>query len=149
MGDRQSVGGAMIFTVLIASNMAIASSLVSFSGFFSPLTLDFSSISVASLSVILEKSFFRNAFIVFCDELPAYFRMSPISIPSGWGLISFGFGGMMSVALSKTVLVPSGSWKVICACGFTIAVFFRYSKTDCLPVTYLPLMVYSMLVPCS
>ena len=149
MGERQSVGGAMILTVLMASRIAMASSLVIFSGFFSPSTFDFVRISVASLSVILEKSFFRNARTVFCAELDAYFRMSPISMPSGWGLISFGFGGMMSVALSKTYLFPSGSWKVISAWGLTMAVSLRYSNTDCFPVMYLPLIVYSILVPCS
>ena len=149
MGERQSVGGAMIFTCLMAAMIAMASSLVIFSGFFSPSTLDFSSISEAILSVILEKSFLRNALTVFWAELDAYLRMSPISMPSGWGLISFGLGGIMSVALSNTYFVPSGSWNVICAWGFTMAVSLRYSKTDCLPVMYLPLIVYSMDVPCS
>ena len=149
IGERQSVGGAMIFTVLMAARMAIASSLVIFSGFLSPSTFDFSRISVASLSVILEKSFLRNALTVFWAELDAYLRMSPISMPSGWGLISFGLGGIMSVALSNTYLVPSGSWNVISAWGLTMAVSFRYSNTDCFPVMYLPLMVYSILVPCS
>ena len=139
----------MILTVLMAASIAMASSLVIFSGFLSPSTLDFSRISVASLSVILEKSFLRNALTDFCAEFEAYLRRSPISMPSGWGLISFGLGGMMSVALSKTYLVPSGSWKVISAWGFTMAVSFRYSNTDCFPVMYLPLIVYSILVPCS
>ena len=149
MGDRQSVGGAMILTSPMALRILIASSLSTLAGLLSGFTPDLSHISVAILSVILEKSFFRNAFSVFCWVLEAYFRMSPISMPSGWGLISFGFGGMMSVALSKTYLLPSGSLNVICACGLTMAVSRRYSNTDCLPVMYLPLIVYSMLVPCS
>ena len=75
--------------------------------------------------------------------------MSPISIPWGWGLISLALGGMVSVALSKTYLVPSGSWNSMRAWGLTMAVSFRYSKMDCLPVLYTPLVVYSMRVPCS
>ncbi len=103
----------MILQFLIASSMRIASSLVSFSGFLSPSTSALVRISEASLSVMREKSFFRNALIVFWTELEAYFIRSPISIPSGWGLISLGLGGIMSVALSNTYLVPSGSWNVI------------------------------------
>ena len=149
MGERQSVGGAMIFTCEMASMILMASSLVSLVGLRSGLTPEISKISLASLSVILEKSFFKNAFIVFCCVLAAYFMRSPISIPSGWGLISLGLGGMISVALSNMVLVPSGSMNVIWAWGLTIAVSFRYSNMDCFPVMYLPLVVYSILVPCS
>ncbi len=127
IGDRQSVGGAMIFTPSIALMILMASSLSIFAGLLSGLTPDFSQISVAILSVILEKSFFRNALTVFWALLPAYFSRSPISMPSGCGLISLGFGGIMSVALSNTVLLPSGSRNVICAWGFTIAVSLRYS----------------------
>ena len=61
--------------------------------------------------------------------------MSPISMPAGWGLISAALGGMVSVALSKVQVFPSGSWNSIRACGLTMAVSFRYSKMDCFPVT--------------
>ena len=133
----------------IASRIAMDSSLTSFSGFLSSLTPDFSRISLAILVVILEKSLVRNAFMVFCCELPAYLSRSPISSPSGCGLISLGLGGIMSVALSKTYFLPSGSVNVISAWGLTMAVSLRYSKIDCLPVTYLPLVVYWMMVPWS
>ena len=49
------------------------------------------------------------------EKLEEYFSKSPISMPSGCGLISFGLGGMMSVALSNTYFLPSGSWNVISA----------------------------------
>ncbi len=127
IGDRQSVGGAMILTPSMAFRIFIASSLSIFAGDFSGLMPDFSQISVAILSVILEKSFLRNAFSVFWDVFPAYFRRSPISMPSGCGLISLGLGGMMSVALSNVNPLPSGSRKDIWACGLTMAVSLRYS----------------------
>ena len=59
-------------------------------------------ISSAILVVTLEKSLTKNAFTVFCWVFCESFSMSPISIPVGWGLISFDLRGMMSVALSKT-----------------------------------------------
>ena len=50
-------------------------------------------------------------------------------------------GGSVSVALSKVVLRPSGSMEVMRECGLTMAVCFRYSSTDCFPVTYRPFML--------
>ncbi len=64
----------------------------------------------------------------------------PSSIPCGWGRISFVQGGSASVALLKMYLFPSGSVNVTLEWGLTIAVCLRYSRTDCFPVTYRPVM---------
>jgi len=105
--------------------------------------------SLARRSLIREKSSWRNLpKDLFLVSLAMLMRV-PSSSPEGCGLISLVAGGILSVALSKVVRLPSGSVKVIRACGLTIAVCRRYSRTDCLPPTYRPFIWYVIFVPCS
>ena len=60
----------------------------------------------------------------------------PSSIPRGCGLIESTFLGNLSVTLGQCDTSPSGSTKVMSACGLTILVILRYCQTLCLPFWY-------------
>ena len=148
IGERHSVDGDINFTSRKAFNNFLAfSRSISFGD---PATLALLTISLALFWLIEENSFLKKEVIFLESVVAAILMMVPSSTPYGWGFISSAFFGSLSVALSNIISLPSGSMRIIWACGFTMAQLLKYSFTDCfLFFTYLPSMTASIRVPDS
>ena len=124
----------MTFTFGIASTIAFACSNDSVFGRMSAATPATSQISFDTRGEMRENSSSKKALSLYDFVSFAMPRRVPIWIPYGWGLMGTVFDGSSFVPRSNPLASPSGGWKMIRACGFTIAVLLRYSYTDCLPV---------------
>ena len=127
MGERQSVGGAMILTDLKAEMIRSPCSPERSAGRMSTSMWALAHTSLATLEETRENSFCMKLTILCSTVARPIFKIVPSMMPRGWGRISWAGLGSLSVALWKVMTRPSGSRNTMRVCGLTIAVLRRYS----------------------
>ena len=122
-------------------------------GFLGNIYAILSGVSLAWLVLALRKqkdgssleTVLLGSIIAAVAGLPFLLRAQPTSLDLG----ILVFLGIFSVTLSKLLMVPSGSFNMKRACGFTMEVSRMYSQTEAFPLLYFPSSVISTLVPWS